>query len=345
MENREWVDKSLSLLEPPEDWTPNARIAAARVNARHAHRSTIRTRAVRYAMAMAAIAVLGFFLLPSIPKAIAQTDSGSGWFGMERLWDYFMILHLNPPMIFRPQALPESVRELERRVFEKTASRETGAPPSIPRAPRKGVVGTQTTFSIAPISIDANVGTGGVGNMARKGWPIHLRTGAISVSQWGAASLHGIDWLELTFAQGSEPEITGPAGFDLREFTTAIVQTYRAIRGGTSSGFQIHSGDRLLSLPALAPALIIGSGSDDPVMLSEANLKAAPATLVQFLPNPPDDRIRSLAPLKIGRFALLWISSGQIFLLSGEPATLPAPASPASAQTIESLIEIANSIR
>jgi hypothetical protein len=131
----------------------------------------------------------------------------------------------------------------------------------------------------------------------------------------------------------------------LREFTTAIVQTYRAIRGGTSSGFQIHSGDRLLSLPALAPALIIGSGSDDPVMLSEANLKAAPATLVQFLPNPPDDRIRSLAPLKIGRFALLWISSGQIFLLSGEPATLPAPASPASAQTIESLIEIANSIR
>jgi hypothetical protein len=344
MENHDWTQGRIALLEPPENWQPNGRIAMARLNGRLAERAEMRRRVVRWAIVIAVLAGLGGLLLPTVPRAIAQSGDATGWFGMERIasfWDYFTVMHLHTPTIVNPRSLPESVRELENRVFAKMSLREPAAAPSGARAPHLGVIGTPRFYSIAPVAMDSKVATGGVGKADHRDWAIRLRTGTISVAQWDAASLHGIDWVSVMLAQGPEPEI---GGSDVQAFTTEVVRSYRAARGGHSPQFQIHSRDTLMHLPALAPAIVLGCGADARLLVSDAYLKAAPAVVVQFLPQPGDDEIRSLAPMKIERFALLWLSSGRIFLLTAVPATPPLPMRLEAAQSVESLIEIANSI-
>jgi len=182
--------------------------------------------------------------------------------------------------------------------------------------PRLDVAGAARTSVIAPVSVKTVI----------KSWRIEVRTGPVTVCEWKSASMGQVEWSELAIAEGAPPSISGDADFTIQTFTSAILSEPSLVRGGSVSYLFNRTIRSLGAAPATSEALVIGTGSSDPVQIYEVYVRLEPAILAM--------------PIKEGdkRLSLFWISKGRMFIVTGKMSSKVNP------RGIASLIEIADSI-
>jgi hypothetical protein len=312
LELSDWVQSQVALLDPPEDWAPNARIARARVEGRRLARSRVR----RYVLAGAVAIALVCVLLPSIPRLAAQPETMFGWRTIEGWWNWFTLIQGNVPRVFVPRALPAGVKAIERQVWDQIGAAETvsdaaeasGRTGFVPRMPRT-LGGVSSISVVAPMSIHETVTTD---LEAPKVWPVEFKTSAAVIATWQQTG----EWSAVTLAQSTPPVVTGSAGFDAGEFTAAILRTYGTTLGRDRNPARVddlageHAGARFAGMPAATAALMIGNGTAAFVAVSRVRIRSGPATMI----------VGPILGNNFGfqRVTVLWIASGRLYVLSGK---------------------------
>ena len=103
----DWVRTRVATLDPPADWEPSVAIARGRFEGRRLRLSRVR----RYWLIAAAAVVIVCAVIPVIP-AFAQPASSNGWYRLDRVWYWFVILRQGPGTIVNLNAISEALNTL-----------------------------------------------------------------------------------------------------------------------------------------------------------------------------------------------------------------------------------------
>src|ERR1700723_3629219 len=110
LELSEWVRTQVAVLDPPADWEPSVAVARGRLEGRRLRLS----RARRYWPVAAVAVVVICAMIPVLPVArvLAQPASGNGWYRLDQVWYWLMILRQGPGTIVNLNAISEAVKTL-----------------------------------------------------------------------------------------------------------------------------------------------------------------------------------------------------------------------------------------
>jgi hypothetical protein len=180
------------------------------------------------------------------------------------------------------------------------AARQAGFTPRLPRitaldgTPRFGVYGPMTYATTLKLSdlelalIKANV-TGEVPPSSWDGAQISLQVQSVISAAWRG---------EVELVQSLPPIVSVPSGFDLGSFSRMVLR---------AAGLDRATAQRLGDMMRTSPAMLLGIGGRENVIIREVRLRTGTGTLVE-------DVAQDGQPARV---ALLWSEPDRVYILNG----------------------------
>jgi hypothetical protein len=290
MENDNWVDSKLTILAPPEDWTPDVAAALASVRRRQ------RLKSARVWSAIAASVILLMAALPE-PRAAAQ-----------RVWNLMRLSRVEV-LSLDFSSLPAALEQLKLRVTvpptQQPAASHTDAsaragfdvrlpPPRVfADSPRLAVVApmaAETTIDVEKLR--AGLAQTGVTDMRV---PDTWHGGRLVVN---VGPLVIADYRDVQLIQTRPVAIATPPDLDFALLAEMVLRSLRVPR---------ESARRFAERMQAAPGLLLGLDAEDRAEIRELRLRHGPGTLIRDIDKDggPD------------RTSLVWSTPDRLYAISG----------------------------